>query len=198
MKIPLKDVLLYMGVKREPDPDTLRLARKAAEKAEKIITPRQSVRIFDVTRTKEGYCAGGVTFTGKCAEKLFENCSRAALMTVTAGHALDAEINRLSVSDMKNAFALDAAGVAAVECVADEAEETVRLNTAIGEKLTMRFSPGYGDMPLSLSRAIASATDAQRRTGVTVTEGDMLVPSKSVTAVIGIVDAGKSNTYARK
>ena len=143
-------------------------------------------------------CAGGVTFTGKCAEKLFENCSRAALMTVTAGHALDAEINRLSVSDMKNAFALDAAGVAAVECVADEAEETVRLNTAIGEKLTMRFSPGYGDMPLSLSRAIASATDAQRRTGVTVTEGDMLVPSKSVTAVIGIVDAGKSNTYARK
>ena len=90
------------------------------------------------------------------------------------------------------------AGVAAVECVADEAEKTVRLNTAIGEKLTMRFSPGYGDMPLSLSRAIASATDAQRRTGVTVTEGDMLVPSKSVTAVIGIVDAGKSNTYARK
>ena len=32
----------------------------------------------------------------------------------------------------------------------------------------------------------------------TVTEGDLLVPSKSVTAVIGIVDAGKSNTYARK
>lgn len=198
MKIPLKDVLLYMGVKGEADPDTLRLALKAADKAEKIIAPKQSVRIFDVTKTEEGFCAGGVLFTGKCAEKLFENCSRAALMTVTAGHDLDKEISRLSVSDMADAFALDAAGVAAVESVADEAEETVRLNTAIGEKLTMRFSPGYGDMPLSLSRAIASATDAQRRTGVTVTEGDMLVPSKSVTAVIGIVDAGKSNTYARK
>ena len=89
MKIPLKDVLLYMGVKGEADPDTLRLALKAADKAEKIIAPKQSVRIFDVTKTEEGYCAGGVLFTGKCAEKLFENCSRAALMTVTAGHDLD-------------------------------------------------------------------------------------------------------------
>ena len=39
MKIPLKDVLLYMGVKGEPDPDTLRLALKAADKVEKIIAP---------------------------------------------------------------------------------------------------------------------------------------------------------------
>ena len=74
MKIPLKDVLLYMGVKGEADPDTLRLALKAADKAEKIIAPKQSVRIFDVTKTEEGFCAGGVLFTGKCAEKLFENC----------------------------------------------------------------------------------------------------------------------------
>ena len=60
MKIPLKDVLLYMGVKGEADPDTLRLALKAADKAEKIIVPKQSVRIFDVTKTEEGFCAGGV------------------------------------------------------------------------------------------------------------------------------------------
>jgi len=42
-------------------------------------------------------------------------------------------------------------------------------------------------MPLSLSREIVSKLDATRRIGVAVTDSDLLVPSKSVTAICEIV-----------
>ncbi|MGN0575406.1 MAG: vitamin B12 dependent-methionine synthase activation domain-containing protein [Ruminococcus sp.] len=51
---------------------------------------------------------------------------------------------------------------------------------------TWRYSPGYGDLPLSLQRDILLYLNAMRRIGLTVTEDSLLIPSKSVTAVIGI------------
>jgi hypothetical protein len=41
-------------------------------------------------------------------------------------------------------------------------------------------------MPLSMSREIVEKLEATRRIGVAVTDSDLLVPSKSVTAVCEI------------
>ena len=51
---------------------------------------------------------------------------------------------------------------------------------------TRRYSPGYGDLPLSVQPALLDALDAGRRLGVTLTESLLMVPMKSVTAVVGI------------
>ena len=53
---------------------------------------------------------------------------------------------------------------------------------------TDRFSPGYGDLPLSLQPKICAALDTQRRLGLYVTESYLMNPSKSVTAIIGLSD----------
>ena len=53
-------------------------------------------------------------------------------------------------------------------------------------KLLPWKSPGYGDLPLSLSRTIISELDATKKIGVSITESDLLVPSKSVTAICEI------------
>ena len=57
-----------------------------------------------------------------------------------------------------------------------------------GLYLTDRFSPGYGDLPLSLQPGICAVLDAERRVGIHVTPSFLMNPSKSVTAVIGLSD----------
>jgi hypothetical protein len=53
-------------------------------------------------------------------------------------------------------------------------------------RLTARYSPGYGDFPLSEQRHIFALLDVTRRIGVSLTEGGLMLPQKSVTALIGL------------
>ena len=61
--------------------------------------------------------------------------------------------------------------------------------------MTPRFSPGYGDLPIELQRDFLTLLDASRKIGLTATESSMLVPSKSITALIGIRSDQKEITY---
>ena len=50
----------------------------------------------------------------------------------------------------------------------------------------MRFSPGYGDLPLAVQPRFIEALDAQKLLGLSVNSSLLLVPAKSVTAVVGL------------
>ncbi len=129
----------------------------------------------------------GVALAGETAGLMLGQCSHAALLCCTLGAEFDAMLRREQARDMSRAAILDACGGAWVEagCGAAERELAGRLP---GKHLTDRFSPGYGDLPLDLQPAVCAALDAGRRLGLYVTESRMLVPVKSVTAVIGIAD----------
>ena len=68
----------------------------------------------------------------------------------------------------------------------DIAEDEIRRELAEGETLVPRYSPGFGDFPLSAQREILSVLDAARAIGVSLTDTLLMVPSKSVSAVIGV------------
>ena len=105
----------------------------------------------------------------------------------TIGAEFDAWQRRLSVTSAADALLSQQIGLAAVEKVMDELENEVKVKVeGEGLKLRPRRSPGYGDLPLSLSRTIISELDATRKVGVSITESDLLVPSKSVTAICEI------------
>ena len=105
----------------------------------------------------------------------------------TIGAEFDAWQRRLSVLSAADALLSQQIGLAAVEAVMDELERRLRLEVEVeGKRLKPRRSPGYGDLPLSLSRTIISELDATRQIGVSITESDLLVPSKSVTAICEI------------
>ena len=57
-----------------------------------------------------------------------------------------------------------------------------------GSYLTPPFSPGYGDWDLSVQGRVLDLLTAHKRIGLTLTAGGMLVPEKSVTAVVGLSD----------
>ena len=88
---------------------------------------------------------------------------------------------------MSGALILDAAGSAAVENVCDNL--CADLAAAFAPRhLTDRFSPGYGDLPLNQQRWFFSLLDINRRLGVSLTESGLMVPQKTVTALVGVSD----------
>ena len=109
------------------------------------------------------------------------------LLCGTIGAEFDAWQRRLSVLSAADALLSQQIGLDAVEKVMDELENEVKVKVeGEGLKLRPRRSPGYGNLPLSLSRKIISELDATKKIGVSITDSDLLVPSKSVTAICEI------------
>ena len=105
----------------------------------------------------------------------------------TIGAEFDAWQRRLSVLSAADALLSQQIGLDAVERVMDELEKRLRLEVEVeGRKLRPRRSPGYGDLPLELSRRILDELDATKKIGVSITDSNLLVPSKSVTAICEI------------
>ena len=117
----------------------------------------------------------------------------------TIGAEFDAWQRRLSVLSAADALLSQQIGLVAVEKVMDELEERAREEVegkreqgrgnreeGTGNRLKPRRSPGYGDLPLALSRTILAELDAPRKIGVSITDSNLLVPSKSVTAICEI------------
>jgi len=106
----------------------------------------------------------------------------------TIGAAFDQWQRRLAALSAADAYFSQQIGLMAVERVMDEMEDRLRSEVEVeGRKLLPRWSPGYGNRPLAMSRTILERLDATRRIGVSITDSDLLVPSKSVTAVCEIV-----------
>ena len=55
-----------------------------------------------------------------------------------------------------------------------------------GYYLRPRFSPGYGDFSIDHQDMILRMLGSAKKIGLSLTDGNMLTPSKSVTALIGL------------
>ena len=75
-----------------------------------------------------------------------------------------------------------------IETARKEAEEE-------GYFLRPRFSPGYGDFPLEFQRNIGDLLQMAKNIGITLTDSLLMMPSKSVTAVIG---CSKTNSNCKE
>ena len=118
---------------------------------------------------------------------MLAQCDQAVLLACTLGTKFYAMVRSAQVRDMARAVILDACGSALVEQGCDEAERDIAARFP-GLYLTDRFSPGYGDLPLSLQPGLCAVLDAERRVGIHVTSSFLMNPGKSVTAVIGLSD----------
>ena len=104
----------------------------------------------------------------------------------TLGAEFDAWQRKLAATSAADALFSQRIGLREVEQVMDGLEAEAGAALRPEERLLPRWSPGYGERPLSLSRPILDELDAPRRLGVTLTDSLLLVPSKSVTAVCEI------------
>lgn len=114
-------------------------------------------------------------------------CGEVYLFAATLGIAVDTLIKRAALMDSAKGAVMQAAAAAVIEAYCDDENEKLRQEAA-AERLFLRprFSPGYGDLSLDCQRDFLYLLKAQKNIGLTVTDSGLMVPIKSVTAIIGI------------
>ena len=116
--------------------------------------------------------------------KNLEGCKRAFVFAATAGAEVDRVMKRLALTSEAEAMVYGCIASSGVECWCDY----INAELAKKHKLKPRFSPGYGGVSLEVQKDIFEFLDVQRKIGVSLTESLMMVPVKSVTAIIGIME----------
>lgn len=181
-QIDLRQAARYFGARGTPDAATQALLERCAAPLLAAATPRAVWLRGERAALEEA----GV-LAGQDIARHLAGCTQAVLLAVTLGPGVDAQIRRAGVGDIAAAVASDALGSALAEQAADAAEEALRAQFAAeGLFLTGRFSPGYGDYPLSVQPRLAQLLDTGRRAGLYVTDTNLMTPRKSVTAVLGV------------
>ena len=116
-----------------------------------------------------------------------EGAIEVAVFAVTIGVELEEEVSNMFIQgNYTEAILLDAVG----SCVTEQAVEQLVSMLAHqaarnGHIIGRRYSPGYGDWPISAQKDIVEISHADI-IGIKLTTAMMLVPRKSVTAIIGL------------
>ena len=185
-QLPEKQIYRYMGMREIP---------RSGELYELVETIKP--RFLDTLRCKACYGVVPVKINGNCVDlsvfsvtsahlaRNLRECNDAVLFAATLGMATEQQRRRAAAVSPTEALVLDAMGSAAIEQFCDQfcselARETPQY------KMRPRFSPGYGDIPLEVQRQMLYVLEAQRKVGISMSDGFQMIPQKSVTGVIGL------------
>jgi len=185
--IPRREALHFLGWRGAPVEDTL-LSQidEMISLALEQIEPRVEMRRFALNEDKS---LAGTRFSPQGADvrALLAPCHEAVLLAATLGAQSERLLLRMQAKDSALALIMDAVLSAAIEEVCDQAELALRRDLETdGLYLTDRFSPGYGDMPLAQSKEILEVLRADRAIGLSVSRSGLMIPRKSVSAIMGI------------
>lgn len=188
--INIDEALRYMGFNENINIDNIvPLLRKCEEDLINSANIRYCYKIFDIERKENNISLvnTNLQLTGKAILSHLDNCSKAVLMACTLSDMVDKLINRYNITDMTSALIADAMASAMIEQVCNEVEEIIKKEINI-KNMTWRFSPGYGDLPIDIQQRFIQVINAEKQIGLSVTDSNILIPRKSVTAIIGISD----------
>ena len=188
MKVDRKETLRYLGYRgSQLDEQTEKMIEEVTAELERDSLPKSVYREYDCKVVENQVRIGQHTVVSNHLAKNLQGCERAVILAATIGRAADLMIKKYSVVNMAKATVVQAAGASAIENYVDEVEDEIRKSAeSRGLYLRPRFSPGYGDFPLECQKDIFQMLECSKRIGITLTEGNLMMPTKSVTAVIGL------------
>lgn len=194
LEIDFAEALRYSGGSEETLPDI----KAAAAELLQAVDPAACAGRLPLVRSETALFCGEIRLCGNSIEKRLAGCKSAVLLALTLGFKTDRLIAASSLVSPYRALLLDSCASAAVESLADMAQRAATKELLIeNERFLPRFSPGYGDLPLSLQGPLLQAINATRLIGLTVNSSLLLSPIKSVTAIIGIKEGGGSGENCR-
>lgn len=190
-RVDRSEVLRYLGYRGQALTEELDARIEAVtRRCMNIARPRATLASYAVAeRSEDAVTLVGCTLrlTGHDIVEHLADAHEVVLLATTLGAGVDRELQRLALTNTLEQVIFDAVATALVERATDAAEARARAYAAGQQAYTSwRFSPGYGDLPLSCQPALLAALDATRQLGITLTPSQLMLPTKSVTALVGI------------
>lgn len=186
--VDAKETKRYAGLQRADFKQEL--IDDACMEAQLLIQPKGVWEIYDYDPTTGKILPDMLMLEGNSIKKHLRDSCKIVFLSATVGEAIEEQVTKY-FHEGKYSFSvlLDAAATTAVEQVADAMEKTI-FNEAKrqGLSMTWRFSPGYGDWPIQQQPEVLKLAQGNI-IGVSLTESLMLMPRKSITAVIGLYHA---------
>ncbi len=190
--IDKKEILRYLGYKnQEIDEITNNLIDEAIEEIKKIVEKRYVYKVFDISRKENKIFLENTKFElkGDNIKEHLKKSKKCILLGISLGHKIDTRIRYYEKISMDKALILDACATTVIEDISNEICKKIAKTLKKDEKsLTRRYSPGYGDLSLDIQGKFLSLIDARKTIGLTSTNSNILIPRKSITAIMGIID----------
>lgn len=195
MELRIKEAIRYLGYgKNEIDDRTMELIVESFLELEEVANKRVVYRIFETHIGNENEVSiGKLKIQSKNLYQNLRGCKSAILFGTTLGAEVDRKIRQYEITDLPKAVVFGACAAAYLEEYCDAIQENIRLELGDKKQMRPRFSPGYGDFSMDYQEEILRMIDAQKKIGLTLTEAKMMIPTKSVSAVIGICDTKEKN-----
>lgn len=178
-----REILRYAGC-RDDGNEIMSLLESCVKEAEDRLTYRVCYRELPI-KTDGDICdfeAFGLR-SANLASNL-KDCKSVILFAATVGVEIDRLIAKYGRLSPSKALMLQAIGAERIEALCDKFCEDIAKELHSGQR--PRFSPGYGDLPLSVQKDIFAVLDCGKRIGLMLNDSLLMSPSKSVTAFMGI------------
>lgn len=196
------EALRYFGARKD-DRGAAVLVDRAFIMLRNELQPRSvlqqwNCRVIPGTPERKGRVelADGTVFISSGLARHLQGCDRLLLFGATLGSRVDTAVRRISLGSIAEGAAAQAVAAALIESYLDEQEVQWKKALPAQWRYRSRFSPGYGDWDLTEQKKIFRLLDCAKTIGLTLTEGGLMAPTKSVTAVIGIDRSGRDTGKA--
>ncbi len=189
--IPVSDreIARYLGYQGySPTEDVKKVIAEVLSELSSIAHPKSLYRTETFSIDEEGLLhLGPLETDSRDLEKNLRGCTQVILLGATLGTEVDLYIHRFEKLDMLKAVVAQACGAALIEGYVDQVQDQLKERyEKEGLYMRPRFSPGYGDFPLTIQPRFLEVLELSRRIGIKLTDGLLMIPAKSVTAVIGL------------
>lgn len=182
-EISTAEVLRYLGYKKDSADD--RVLKLISEKEAELKCDLKVCYLpLPVSLNGKRINFGCFSAESKDLAKFIGDAKEVILFGATIGIEFDRLLKRETVLSPSGAAVLQAVGTSAVEQLCD------RFCAEFCTK--SRFSPGYGDLSISVQRDIFNVLNLEKNIGVTLTNSFLMTPTKSVTAFM-VPGAEKQN-----
>lgn len=189
-QLPEKQIYRYMGMSEIPQSGEVReLVEKLKPKFLDKVQCKACYMIVPVRMTDSFVDLSVLSVNSVHLARNLAGCEHAILFAATLGMACEQQRRRAAAVSPAEGLVLDAMGSAAIEQFCD------RICCDLTQQhsdfhLRPRFSPGYGDFPLEIQKKLLHVLDARRKIGISMSDGYLMIPQKSVTAVVGLSKMG--------
>lgn len=181
LEVNKREVMRYLGVK-DADEITLELYAKCVKEIYSVINPRAVYIKTDISVKEDFVDFGFMKANSKNLSKNLNDCGEAYVFCATLGIGADRHFEKLFKVSKAKATVFSAVASSLIESFCDYINNML----SCSKSTSPRFSCGYGDFSLEHQKDILNVLGADKRLGICLTDSYMMIPVKTVTAIVGI------------